>query len=101
MPLCCSCDKCDGTNNHVGHGGQQFLYKGMSAETMRKKKILMDSPWDPAPGDMILNRSTTKGLVAKPNCANPTTNATICDPRLRTANTQAECGSPDDVSHHS
>jgi len=35
-------------------------------------------------------------LSIKANCANPTTNATICDPRLRTANTQAECGSADD-----
>ena len=90
------CDKCDGSSNHVSHGNQAFLYKGMSAETIRARKIVIDNPWNPAPGDMVLNRSTTKGLVARPNCANPTTNATICDSRLRTANTQAECGSPDD-----
>ena len=24
---CIGCDKCDGTNNHVGHGFQTFLYK--------------------------------------------------------------------------
>ena len=39
------CDKCDGKNNHIGHGKQQFLYKGMSRSEMAKKKIFMENPW--------------------------------------------------------
>lgn len=50
---------------------------------------------------MVLNRSTTKKLRIKSNCATPTTNATICDPGLRTANTQAACGSEDDIYFYS
>merc|ERR1719440_1107481 len=37
----------------------------------------------------------------KSMCPSPTTNATVCDPRLRTVNTQAECGSRDDIYYYS
>jgi hypothetical protein len=77
---------------------QRHLYKGMSRATMAQKKISITAEelWYPKPGDWTLDPSTTKNLVIKPNCDNPTTNATICDPRLRTMNTLAECGSADD-----
>lgn len=50
---------------------------------------------------MVLNPESLKDLVIKPNCVAPTTNATICDPRLRTLNTQAECGSREDFYFYS
>ena len=95
------CSECDGSSNHVGHGDQEFLYKGMSIATLRRLNLTIDDPWSPAPGDMVLNQSTTKKLSIKPNCRAPTGNATICDPALRTANTHAECGSAEDIYFYS
>jgi len=90
------CASCDGTSNHVGHGAQRFLYHGMDARTLVEKNLTLANPWNPPAGAMRLDEATRASLSIKANCANPTTNATICDPRLRTANTQAECGSADD-----
>lgn len=42
-----------------------------------------------------------RNFTIEPNCKAPKTNATVCDPRLRTSNTQAECGGPDDIYYHS
>jgi len=95
------CDKCDGTNNHFGHGSQTFLYKGMTMKQMRDKNLTIDEPWNPPAGAMVLNPTSTKKLDIKPNCANPVAKPTVCDPRLRTMNTQAECGSPQDVYYYS
>jgi len=85
----------------VGHGFQKFLYKGMSGATVKAQNLTLDNPWNPAAGDMVLDKSSTKDLEIKANCAAPTTNATICDPNLRTCNTQAECGSKDDFYYFS
>ena len=91
------CDVCDGTTSHVGHGGQSFLYKGMDPGTVRSKKIVLPNPFNPPAGDMVLNPKSRRGLVIKPGCAKPNgLEATICDSSLRTANSQAECGSEDD-----
>ena len=96
------CDRCDGTNNHVGHGNQKFLYKGMTSAQLVKNNITIDNPWNPNPGDMVLDPKTTGGLNPRPNCdLSPRTVATICDPRLRTVNTQAECGSAEDFYYYS
>lgn len=94
------CDKCDGTNNHFGHGGQRFLYKGMSLAEVHAKNLTIPA-WTPAPGDMELDPASTAGLKPRPNCARPAVNATVCDPRLRTVNTQAPCGSPLDIYYWS
>lgn len=98
------CDVCDGTNNHYGHGSQGFLYNNMTQAEIRKANVtIIDSidPWTPAPGVMQINPATTKSLDIKPNCVNPTHKPTICDPKLRTMNTQAECGSPHDIYYYS
>lgn len=95
------CDRCDGTYNHFGHGDQQFLYKGMNRAELIKKNITIDNPWTPAPGDMVFDPATTKTLNITTNCEFPTHKPTICDPRLRTMNTQAECGSADDIYYYS
>eukprot|EP00040_Diaphanoeca_grandis_P025237 m.139565 g.139565 ORF g.139565 m.139565 type:complete len:437 (-) comp30067_c0_seq1:381-1691(-) len=96
------CDKCDGTNNHWGHGNQNFLYKGMNSQQLLKNNITIDDPWDPTPGDMLINPTSMKALNITQNCNNPTTKkATICDPKLRTMNTQVECGSPEDIYYFS
>jgi hypothetical protein len=74
------CDKCDGTNNHWGHGSQQFRWKGMDATAIKAKNITFN-PWVPDVGDMVLDNETTKQNFIRPNCDNPTTKPTICDPR--------------------
>lgn len=94
------CERCDGTQNHVGHGAQRFLYDGMTAAELAKRNVTVDV-WAPKPGVMTLDPTSTKVLAIKPNCAQPTAYPTTCDPRLRTANTQAVCGSPEDVYYWS
>ena len=98
------CKECDGTSDHFGHGHQAFLYKNMSLPTMIAKKVTITAEqiWSPAPGDWTLDPASARSLVIKQNCVNPTMhNATICDPRLRTMNTMAKCGSPEDIYYFS
>ena len=93
------CDACDGTTNHVGHGGQQFLYMGLNASQIKEANLTIGNPFEPAPGTMVLEGSYEFNITS--NCAAPATKATVCDPRLRTCNTQAACGGPDDFYYHS
>jgi len=98
------CDVCDGTQNHVGHGMQSFRWNGMTKAELKAKKMTVTNPFNPEPGSMLLdlNASGTKGLQIKQNCDNPTKpSSTICASSLRTANTQAECGSPADFYYYS
>lgn len=95
------CDRCDGTSNHVGHGGQSFLYKGMNHTEMLARNISLPNPWNPEPGTLTLDPKTKSALKIRAGCDKPNAKPTICDPRLRTANTQAECGGPDDVYYYS
>ena len=90
------CAACDGTTSHVGHGTQAWLYKGMSRDQVIQHNITV--PWTPAPGDLVLDRHAagTKALRISAGCAAPTSLPTVCDPRLRSINTQAACGGPDD-----
>lgn len=90
------CNECDGTNNHWGHGNQQFLFKGMDAAELRKNNMTIDNPFNPPEG-YSLDPLSMKDVFIKALCDEPSTNATICDPRLRTANTQAQCGGPEDI----
>eukprot|EP00656_Telonema_subtile_P001283 TRINITY_DN10590_c0_g4_i1.p1 TRINITY_DN10590_c0_g4~~TRINITY_DN10590_c0_g4_i1.p1 ORF type:complete len:434 (+),score=70.86 TRINITY_DN10590_c0_g4_i1:45-1346(+) len=96
------CDECDGTVNHVGHGQQQFLYKGMDQATVITDKVFIPDPFNPPVGDMLLDPKSLSGLSIKPGCDKPNgQKATICNSSLRTANTQAECGSPEDYYFYS
>ena len=118
------CERCDGTSNHVGHGNQTFVYRGrfprnsaqfcailcnsaqssdgistsgMSPQEVTRRNLTIE-PWAPAPGDMVLNATTAASVEIKPNCAAPhPVYPRLCDPRARTANTQAECGGKDDL----
>ena len=63
-------------------------YKGMTPQELKQKNITIDA-WNPPLGDMFLDPNTRKGMKIVPNCANPTMKPTICDPKLRTMNTQA------------
>jgi len=91
------CDTCDGTQNHCGHEiGAKFLYKGMDAKTAKQHNISVP-PFTPKPGDMVLNPKLKGNVTIKSICGNTTAKATICDSNLRTVNTQAECGSPEDI----
>merc|ERR1719190_295432 len=46
---------------------------------------------------MYLNPALKGKVAIKSICGNTTAKATICDSRLRSMNTQAECGSPEDI----
>lgn len=70
----------------------------MNASELRKKNLTIDNPWNPQEG-YTLDPNSKFGI--KSMCDSPSTNATICDPRLRTANTQAECGGPEDIYYYS
>ena len=107
------CESCDGSNNHPGHGQQQFLYKGKSVAELAKANISVPA-WGLQKGDMVLdpksfqhpapNQSTGKGGLNTTQglCPNsPKTKATICDPKLRTLNVYAECGSKEDFYYFS
>lgn len=93
------CESCDGTTNHVGHGKQQFLFNNMTAQEMKTKNISIPNPWTGA--GLTLDPRSYADLNITANCAKPTAKPTLCDPRLRTKNTQAECGSPADVFYWS
>ena len=55
------CDVCDGTNNHYGHGGQNFLYNGMTRLQLQAKNITIE-PWNPPAGAMyVLALPSNKG----------------------------------------
>ena len=54
------CDECDGTVNHHGRGGQQFLYKGMNQSYINDQKIVIPDLFNPKPGDMVLHDPATK-----------------------------------------
>lgn len=98
------CDACDGTVNHVGHGGQQFLYKGMNQNQLKQKKVLMPDPFNPPAGDMVLDPASLAQLNIVPGCKPEAGNgkkATVCASSLRTANTRAECGSKYDYYFYS
>ena len=60
------CDKCDGSQNHVGHGDQEFLYRGMSIPTMRRLNLTIDDPWTPPPGTHA--GAQIRGLAAHAPC---------------------------------
>jgi hypothetical protein len=98
----CDAGECDGTTSHVGHGNQGFLYKGMDLHTLQLKNITIPDPFDPPIGDMILNPKSMTDLKVVPGCAKPNgKKATICKSSLRTVNTQAECGTPEDYYYYS
>ena len=90
------CPRCDGSSDHFGHGSAGtpapvFIYKG-------PKPI---PPWTPTPGAMVLDPSKPSPVARSICGTRRTTNATICDPRLRTINVQAECGSAADIFYFS
>merc|ERR1712176_254984 len=64
------------------------------SETQRRGIVV--PPFSPAPGDMVLDPNANPKPMSKANCAKPG-KPTICDSNLRTLNTQAECGSPEDI----
>ena len=100
------CSRCDGLVSRLGHGmqrfryrvGQRFLSAAAIRETLPSSTL---EPWAPMHGDMVLDPATTRQLDIKPHCAFPSSNATICDPRLRTVNTHAACGSAEDIYYWS
>ena len=55
------CDQCDGTTNHVGHGGQSFLFKGTDSTALRQNNITIPNPFTPSPGDLLCTPEQPKG----------------------------------------
>ena len=65
----------------------------MDQATCQRKNITV--PINPKLGDIVLDPNGPKFEI-KSNCGKAT-KATICDRNLRTFNTHAKCGSPEDV----
>jgi len=95
------CERCDGTHNHYGHGDQTFLWRGMSRATLQARNLTVPNPWNPPRGEMLLNRTTAHTLHIAPNCETPSEPPTLCDPSLRTSNSQSLCGGKDDIYYYS
>ena len=93
------CDACDGSTPSPGHDDesqQKFLYKGYTKAQLVDKKMtgpeIIAGLWNPNPGDMVLDPHANPKPVIKSTCGK-IGKPTLCDRRLRTLNTQAECGS--------
>jgi len=67
----------------------------MNKEETRRKNITVP-PFIPKLGDMVLDPNAIPKPVIKSPCGRPG-KPTICDSHLRTMNTQAKCGSPEDI----
>jgi len=74
------CDQCDGSTR-----GPIPAFSG--------------EPLKPIPGH--IDSGTKKLVSSEPICGAKALNATVCDPRQRTVNTGAECGSADDFYYYS
>jgi hypothetical protein len=94
------CDKCDGTSGqNIPCCTKKFHYKGFDGQ---KHPATGWNAWTspnivPDPEYVAkFNRSKMRPKHVK----YPDRKATICDKRLRTVNTNAECGAPDDFWYH-
>ena len=71
-------------------------------QTELKKANISVEPFTPAPGEMVLDPKSLKTLNLSSACfGKPAMKPTICDQELRTLNTQAVCGSPEDIYYYS
>ena len=111
------CDACDGTLTSAGHDDEsysKFLFRNMTKAQLRAKKLTgadtIAELWSPKPGDMTIDPSlkpVSPHVMPKKGQPNPkpviASNCgkigvpTMCDSRLRTLNTLAECKSPEDI----
>ena len=111
------CDACDGTHPSPGHDDEsynKFLFLNKTkAELVASHMTGKDTVarlWAPKPGDMTIDPSlkpVPPGVMPKKGQPNPKpvirstcgkiVKPTLCDERLRTLNTLAECGTPEDI----
>ena len=114
------CDSCDGTYPSPGHDDEsysKFLFKSRTKAQLMKENMttherqqVVAGLWSPEPGDMTIDPSlkpVPPGIMPKPGEPNPKpvirsncgklVKPSLCDKRLRTLNTQAECGTPEDI----
>ena len=87
------CDKCDGvTGQKIPCCNKKFLYVGNgTVPSWGGEGIVVDPKW---------LASFDRNKVRPKYVAFPDRKPTICDPKLRTINTNAECGSPEDFWYH-
>ena len=87
------CDKCDGvTGQKIPCCNTKFLYVGNgTVPSWGGEGIVVDPKW---------LASFDRNKVRPKYVAFPDRKPTICDPKLRTINTNAECGSPEDFWYH-
>jgi hypothetical protein len=83
-----SCDECDGTT-----GAQAINFHAQFVAN----SSMPGSWWS---GKGIRPNPNVKFPPPHAICKNPKHNATICDPKLRTANVNAECGSNEDFYYY-
>ena len=69
----------------------------MSQAEVTKNHVIIPDPFNPKAGDMMLSPQSKPNLHIHPGCAKSNGGkATVCASSLRTANSQAECGTPDE-----
>ena len=106
------CATCDGTNSSTGHDDEtykKYVYKGKTKAQLAANNMTTSTLaglWAPKPGDMTIDAKAypTGGPsggpapypLIKSNCGKRG-KPTICDPKLRTLNVDAECGSDADI----
>eukprot|EP00729_Bicosta_minor_P024708 gene24708-15611_t len=90
-----SCEECDGKTGQVVH--PRFVHNGSSGEipSYGGKGI---SP-DPSQAHAVAP-ARSDGSYRLSICEKPKRNATICNPKLRTMNIDAPCGSKEDVTYY-
>ena len=84
-----SCDKCDGNTGQMVH--PTFVYAGPKG---------MNNGWTGQFKPDPTKQQPPGGTSARSICSKPKHKATICDPNLRTVNTNAECGGADDYFYY-
>jgi hypothetical protein len=91
-------DRCDGTFGSPGHDDAtyaKFLYKGLTKAEARRRNVSVPH-FSPAAGDMALDPRALPRPVIRSHCGS-IRQPTICAGHLRTLNTQAACGSAEDI----
>lgn len=99
------CDECDGTTGQkIPCCNTKFLHTGEGdppSWSDPDKKIVVDPKWmaryhRDANGTIMIDGQSARPTTVK----HPERKPTICDPKLRTINTNAECGSPEDFWYY-
>ena len=89
-----SCDECDGQTGQVVH--PRFVHSGKGEIPAWGGEGISPDPAQKSPVSVGARPDKSTRLSI---CKNPKRNATICDPKQRTMNVDAQCGGPHDATY--